>query len=242
MAYGQPPQYPQQNPLPGPGPKPRPGTVTLAVWLQFLTAALLVLTAISMFAVSSAVEDAAADEILNDPAFEGSGLTRDDISTMVTVLFALVAAIYIIFAVFYLVLGLLNNKGKRPARILSWILSGIGLLCCGLGGIVNQIGSTTMSMGSTDYDDDTTQALQDATPGWVTALEWATILMLLLGSLVIIIALAMPPSNDFFRKEKPQPPYPGGPGQPPYPGGPGQPPYPGQQPPPGPGQPPPPQQ
>ncbi len=45
------------------------------------------------------------------------------------------AGVFVIFAACYVVLGLLNNKGKRPARILSWILSGIGLLCCGTGAL-----------------------------------------------------------------------------------------------------------
>ncbi|WP_199040489.1 hypothetical protein [Glycomyces salinus] len=237
MAYGQPP-YPQQNPMPGPGPKPRPGTVTLAVWIQFLTAISLVITALGGFTASGPIEEQAWEDIQSDPSFDASGLTRDDISTLVTVMFAGVAAIFILFAVFYLVLGLLNNKGKRPARILSWILSGLALACCGLPLLVSMVGSATVNLGDTEYEDATTQAVQDATPGWMIASQWITLLLLLVGSLVIIIVLAMPPSNDFFRKEEPQPPYPGGPGQPPYPGGPGQPPYPGQQPPPGPGQPP----
>lgn len=238
MAYPPAPQYPQSPP---PGPRPRPTSVTAVVWTQILTAALLVLTAISMFAMSGAVEEVVVEEMLNDPSMAESGLTSDDIGTLMTLTFAAVAGVYIIFAVFYVVLALLVNKGKRPARVLSWILAGIGLLCCGVGGLIGQLGSMTTTVNGQEYEDEMTQAIEDATPGWLTTLEWITILMFIVGSLVIIILLAVPSSNEFFRKEEaPMGPYMG---QPPYgqqpPGG--QPPY-GQQPPgpqqPGPGQPP----
>ncbi|GAB3236145.1 hypothetical protein GCM10027447_34270 [Glycomyces halotolerans] len=194
--------------------------MTVAVWTQFLTAAVIVLTAIGMFAVQGAVEDEIASQLANDPAFEGSGITADDASTLVTVTFAAVAVVYIIFAAFYVVLGLLNNRGNRPARILSWILSGIALACCGFGGLIGQVGSTTLTVNETEYEDQMTQAVEEATPMWVTTLEWISLLLFIVGSLLIIILLALPASNDFFRKEEPQQQFPG------------QGPYPGQQPPP----------
>jgi MFS family permease len=243
MAYPPAPQYPQAPPPPPSGPKTKPGSVTAVVWTQFLTAALLLVTAIAMFAVQSSVKDIVSDELLNDPAMSDAGLTADDIGTLMTVTFAAVAGIYILFAIFYLILGLLVNKGNRAGRIMSWILSGIGLACCGIGGLIGQVGSMTTTVNGQEYEDEMTQAIEDATPGWVAALDWITLIMFIVGSLVIIILLAVPASNAFFRKEDaPMGPYQGQPpyGQPPQPG-PGQPPY-GQQPPqppqPGPGQPP----
>ncbi len=56
MAYPPAPQYPQQ-PEPS-APRTRPGSVTAAVWTQFLTAAMLILTAISIFATQSSISDA----------------------------------------------------------------------------------------------------------------------------------------------------------------------------------------
>ncbi|MCD0446122.1 hypothetical protein LO763_21145 [Glycomyces sp. A-F 0318] len=228
MAYPPAPQYPQQPPPSGP--KAKPTAVVAVVWTQFITAALLVITGIGMFAVQSAVKDIVLDEVMTDPSLEGSGITVDDVSTLITVTFALVAAVYLLFAVFYIVLGILNNKGSRAARILSWILSGIALACCGIGGLIGQVGQATYTVNGTEYQDEMTQAIEDATPGWVTVLDWATLLAFIVGSLVIIVLLAVPASNEFFRKdEPPMGPYPG---QPPY--GqqppPGQPPY-GQQPP-----------
>lgn len=220
MAYGQPPQYPPQ-PMPQQGPRPRPSSVTTVVWIQFVTAAVLVATAISLFSVQGAVRDAMDEEIRRDP--ELSGVDSEMIDGIITISFVVIAGIYIVFAVFYVVLGLLNNQGKRPARILSWILSGIGLLCCGLGGLIGQIGTAVYSVNDTEFNDEVTQAAEDATPLWVTTLEWISIFLFVVGSLLIVILLAVPSSNDFFRKEQPMPPYPG---QPPY----GQQP-PGQQPP-----------
>ncbi|PRY61891.1 hypothetical protein [Glycomyces artemisiae] len=239
MAYPPAPQYPQQ-PLPQ-GPKTRPGSVAAVVWTQFITAALLVATGIAMFAVQSAVKDVVSDEIQNDPSLADSGITADDISTIITLTFAVVAGVYLLFAVFYVILGILNNKGNRAGRILSWVLSGIALACCGLGGLIGQVGETTYNVNGTEYQDEMTQAVEDATPGWVSALDWATLIVFIVGSLIIIILLAVPASNEFFRKEdlsagpyQGQPPYGQQPGQPPYgqqpPQDPGQPPY-GQQPP-----------
>lgn len=233
MAYPPAPQYPQPQPS---APRVRPGAVTAVVWTQFLTAALLIVTGIGLFSVQSAVQDIVVDEIRNDPAFDGSGITADDIGAIVTVTFAVIAGIYVVFAIFYVVLGLLNNRGARPARILSWILSGIALACCGIGGLINRAGTAmNPAVNETEYQDEMTRAIEEATPGWVSALDWITLIAFIGGSLLIIILLAVPAANEFFRKDDVAGPYPGQPpyGQPPQPG---QPPY-GQQPPPPPGPP-----
>ncbi|MBO3733467.1 hypothetical protein [Glycomyces niveus] len=248
MAYPPAPQYPQSPP---PGPKTKPWSVTAVVWTQILTAVLLVASGIAMFSVMSSVEDAVTEQLLSDPELADSGLTPDNIGSLMTFTFALVAGVYVVFAVFYVIMALLVNKGNRAGRILSWILSGIGLLCCGIGGLIGQVSSSmTANVNGQEYQDEATQAIEDATPAWVNAIDWATLIVLIVGSLVIIILLAVPASNEFFRKEEPpmgpymgQPPYgqqpppqpPQG-GQPPYgQQGPEQPPY-GQQPPPPPQQ------
>lgn len=229
MAYAPPPQYPQQ-PMPSPGPKERPTTVTAAVWIMYLTAATLIATAISLFSAKGAVEDAVKDQVEADPTFAEAGITADDLMPLVTVVFVAVAVVYIVFAVFYVVLGLLDNAGKRPARVLTWILTGIALACCGFGGIINKLGgaSATYTVNGEEYNEEATQALADATPAWVTTLEWVSLLLFILGSLAVIILLALPASNEFFRKEPLPPQFPGQPPygqQPPNPGPP--PPYPG---------------
>jgi hypothetical protein len=231
MAYPPAPQYPQSPP---PGPKTRPAVVTAVVWTQIITAVLLVASGIAMFSVMSSVEDTVKDQLLSDPDLAKSGLTDDNVSSLITFTFALIAGVYVVMAIFYVVLALLVNKGNRAGRILSWVLSGIGLLCCGIGGLIGQVGSMTANVNGQEYQDEATQAIEDATPTWVTAIDWATLIVLIVGSLLIIILLAVPAANDFFRKEEqPMGPYMG---QPPYgqqpgqPGQPGQPPY-GQQPP-----------
>ncbi|HLU28509.1 MAG TPA: hypothetical protein VKZ65_08730, partial [Glycomyces sp.] len=177
-------------------------TVTIAVWIMFLTAAVLVATAIAQFAVQGTVRDAVESQLRSDPALADAGITVDDVSTIVSIVFVGVAVAYIVFAAFYVVLGLLDNAGKRPARILTWILAGVSLACCGLGGLIGQLGAgaTTYTVNGQEYDDELTQAVEDATPGWVTVLEWISLLLFILGSLAIIILLAMPDSNAFFRK------------------------------------------
>ncbi|HEX2143394.1 MAG TPA: hypothetical protein VHG10_02685 [Glycomyces sp.] len=232
MAYPPAPQYPQQ-PEPQ-GPKTRPGTVTAAVWTHFITAALLIITGIGMFSVQGAVADAVMEEMRRDPEFESSGLTESDVSNVVTIGFVVVAVAFVLFAICYIVLGLLNNAGKRPARILSWILAGLSLACCGPYTIISQVGSAVGMNSGDPYQDEMAQSLVDATPAWLNAASWALGIVLILGSLLIIILLAVPASNQFFRKEETgmgpyqgQPPY----GQPPYGQQPPQPGHPGEQPP-----------
>jgi hypothetical protein len=108
----------------------------------------------------------------------------------------------------------------------------MALVCCGPLTLLNEVGnSTQLSSGGTELDAEMTKSILDAIPAWATAAAWIAIVFLFLGSLLVVILLAVPASNEYFRKEAP----PMGPytGQPPYgqqpPGG--QPPY-GQQPPP----------
>lgn len=243
MAYPPAPQYPQQ---PSPeGPRTRPAMVTAVVWTQFLTAAVLVASAIASLSVADATADAMMRALESDPAITDSGADISSFGDWARIGAYIGVGVYILFAVFYVILGLLNNRGNRPGRVLSWVLAGISLACCGLGQLIG-LGMQGLTAGSgQDYNDEMMQAIEDATPMWAAVLNWVALFMFIVGSLLIIILLATPASNEFFRKDEApmgpymgQPPYGQQPGQPPYggPQQPGQPPYggpqqPGQQPP-----------
>jgi hypothetical protein len=58
--------------------------------------------------------------------------------------------------------------------------------------------------------------LEEALPDWLTPLSVAGTAISVLALLAALILLALPASNDFFRRQPPQPPQPVEP-PPPYP-------------------------
>jgi hypothetical protein len=241
MSYPPAPQY--QQPAPE-GPRTRPTVVTAAVWIQFATAAVLIASAIASLTTIDAVVEATMRTLESDPSLADAGTDISTFEDFIRIGAYVGVAAYVIFAAFYVVLGLLNNRGNRPGRVLSWVLSGIALFCCGLGQLIG-LGMQGMSTGGSEqYNDEMMQAVEDATPIWAAVLNWVALFMFIVGSLAVIILLAMPAANDFFRKdESPMGPYPygqpygGQPGQAPGASGPQEPqpgseePPPGQQPP-----------
>jgi hypothetical protein len=200
MAYPPAPQY--QQPAPE-GPKTRPTVVTAAVWIQFATAALLIVSALASLTTVDAVVDATMRAMESDPSLADAGTDISTFEDFIRIGAYVGVAAYVVFAVFYVVLGLLNNRGNRPGRVLSWILSGIALFCCGLGQLIGLgMQGMTAGSGSEQYNDEMMQAIEEATPMWATVLEWVALFMLIAGSLAIIILLAMPAANEFFRKDE----------------------------------------
>ncbi|WP_025273698.1 hypothetical protein [Haloglycomyces albus] len=195
-------------------PKPMPGIVSAAVWIQYATAAFLVLSALAFFAVKSSVEEALQEQLPKSSDFDGMSEAKrqevmDAIPTFMTMFFVVIAAIYIVFAVSYAILAVFNSKGKNPARILSWILSGIALLCCGLPQMLSfaMPDSMTGTGENAEFDQVITEEMEAQIPAWLNVIDWVSLLMLTLGSILIIIFLAMPKANDYFRKETPPPNY-----------------------------------
>ncbi|GAB4003467.1 hypothetical protein GCM10029992_45260 [Glycomyces albus] len=54
-------------------------------------------------------------------------------------------------------------------------------------------------------------AALDAFPAWSSVIDWAVLLLATLGSVLVIILLAVPSSNQFFRKDEPEKYIPGAP-------------------------------
>jgi hypothetical protein len=180
-----------------PGGKSRPATVTAASGLLFVCAAVEVASV-----VLSVIRIGPVLSVLNDEFANSSA--ADTVRATFTVGIIAGVVIAAVFAIGTVVLGLLLRKGKNPARIVTWVLGGIGVLCyaCGLGG--SALGSSLNGMGATSNPD--AEAIQkrltEAVPGWQTALGTAASVVLLLALLAVIILLALPASNEFFRKEQ----------------------------------------
>ena len=179
-----------------PGGKARPGTVTAASLLLFVGAAVeLVSLAISLTQLGpmlSAVEAVYADQ----PG-------ADTVSTVTAAGAIGGATISGLLAVATIVLGILLRSGKNPARIVTWILGGIGVLCnvCSLGGAA-LTSSLNGGTAATPEAEELQRRLNEIIPAWQTAIATIAAVILMLVLLVVIILLALPASNEFFRKEQ----------------------------------------
>ncbi|MFU8872363.1 hypothetical protein [Micromonospora sp. SL4-19] len=209
----------------------RPGVVTTSSWLLIFVAAIQVVNLILTLSTIGTVRDVLKDAY-SGTAAEQAGEVAYAVGIGGAVLTLLLAAGLV-------VLALLNNRGKNGARITTWVLGGI-LLCCTGGGLVNTAAGSLTSSGSTSgnmpSNEEIQRRLEDALPSWYSPTATLLGVLALLALLVALILLALPKSNEFFRKQQPtwEPPVPGG-TYPPYPPTPGYPPVPGQHP--GPAQP-----
>lgn len=201
-----------------PAAKVRPASVTISSYLLFLVAVLQVIGAIvalsTMGTISEVYEDLYAGTEL-----EGVGTTIGTVTSVAGAVFGLLVAAGLV------VLALLNNRGKNPARIVTWVLGGIFLCCTGFG-LVSQLAGSALNMGGDTAEGpspaEVQEALSQALPSWYMPVVLGTSILTLLALLVALILLALPPSNEFFRKPEPvwQPPVPGSayPAYPPPPG------------------------
>ncbi|WP_026267899.1 hypothetical protein [Micromonospora sp. CNB394] len=215
----------------GTPPRTRPGTVTLSSWLLILVAVIQVLNLIVALTVVGTIRDVLTEAYAGTSA-EGAA----DIAYAFSLVMAVVS---LLIAAGLVVLALLNNRGKNGARITTWVLGGI-LFCCTGGGLVSGLAGGMTGGGTTGdvpSSDEIQRRMEDALPSWYTPVSLLLSLVALLALLAALILLALPKSNEFFRKPKAgwEPPVPGGayPAYPSHPGQPGDPAYPSYPPTPG---------
>jgi hypothetical protein len=211
----------------------RPGTVTVASFLLFGLAFLqLISVVVQLTAVGTTVQ-AIRDygTQVGDTTTANAAATATQVTTYIAVAFAL------IYAAAFAVLGMFVGRGRNAARITTWVLAGLSL-CCGVAGLAGNAASGLMqgSSSSSAFDSAAmTRFIQNKLPGWYTPVVATLSVLTIVLAVAVIILLALPASNEFFRKpastgwEPPVPgsgyPPPGG-GYPPAPGG-GYPPAPG---------------
>jgi hypothetical protein len=210
----------------------RPNTVTISSYLLYLVAALQVVSALVTFAVASdyqrVVKDAYAD-------VEGG----DAIASITSISLIGTAIFGLLIGAGLVALAIFNNRGKNPSRITTWVIGGL-FLCCGGFGLITVLAGGSMDFGGPAAPNAPSQAelqemITDAMPSWYTPVTTTVSIIGLLALLGALILLALPPSNEFFRKRPPEweppagqsggylayPAYPGAPGTQPAPGTPG---------------------
>lgn len=163
MSYQPMPPAPQDGPPPqARDPRSAPSTVRNAVRLMFVLAALGL---IIVFANKDALRTAIADA--------NPGYNTTQLDNAVNAGVTIGAVIGIVLIVLYLLLALQVRKGKNWARIVTWVLAGLGVL----GGITNLAQP------------------QAALTKVIAGIELALYI-------VLIVLLAMGPSNEYFRKPR----------------------------------------
>ncbi len=182
-------------------PRPRPGTVTAASYLLYVAAAVEVVSAIVAVSTIGAQRKAMEQAYANYPELK-------DAVPGITVGIGIGTAVFaLLFAAAFVVLGILDGKGKNPARIVTWVLGGLAVCCFGGGLLVNASGSSGMFGGgnTTNAPDpaEVQRILNENLPSWYGPVRTALALLSLLSIIIAIILLAMPASNAYFRKPEP---------------------------------------
>src|SRR3712207_923784 len=117
----------------------RPSTVTVSSWLLYATAALMLIGgAVSLVTVGPSLD------VYRD-AYEG---TPGEGTEGIAVAGAVIGVVLnLLVAAGLVVLGLLNNRGKNPARIVTWVVGGLTLCCSGFG-LIGQAAMSSITLPS----------------------------------------------------------------------------------------------
>lgn len=194
-----------------PGDNRRPTTVTAAGYLQYLVAVLLVIIALLPLASIGKVADAFRQAYANSTT-----PTPDSVATGYEVAAVGGAIITIILAIALAILARFTMRGRQGARITTWVLAGLSVLCT-CGGATGALGSRlTTNTSSSGVSTATVNDLVDkARPSWLVPTTSTLSVIGLLGAIAVIILLALPASNPYFRRAAPG--TPGGGPDPAYP-------------------------
>ncbi|WP_205650558.1 hypothetical protein [Actinoplanes solisilvae] len=221
------PSYPAPG-YPAPAARARPTVVTVAVYLLYAVAAVQALNAVLTFSIAGRITEAVRD------AYAGTEV--DGFESIVSFTFIGGAVINLLLGAGFVVLGILDGRGKNAARIVTWVIGGLALCCfgVGLGGTALVSSFDTGTTTGAPSDAELQRQLEAAQPSWFEPITTTLSVIALLAILGTVILLALPAANDFFRKpaaggwDPTAPPYPGVPGYPAPQGGyQGQPGYPG---------------
>ena len=210
--------YPQGSYAIGsPGPTPRPAVVTWAGILLYAVAGLLAVTTVTVFAESNAIVDGIRQSLAGDPRFDANNL--DSAVSAARVFVAIFALFFLVIAALYVILAIFDLKGRNGMRITTWVIAGIGVLCFGLG--AGGRGSDTIAQSQANGQ---TVTVHVHIPAAISTVTTIVNILGVLCLIAVIILLALPASNDFFRRNKGliivptmDPGYPQYPGYPPAP-------------------------
>jgi hypothetical protein len=182
----------------------RPGSVTLAVVLQLLLAATFLIMPSLAYRYGTRAQAAAEAEVARQ-GFPADVLARNHVNFgegAVGLLLAVAIALGLV------VLAVLNLAGSPAGRIGSWILQPLLLIAGGLI-LSRQVFTVRFLAAAFRKSSDATlaginvrafvDAATGAYPAWFPYVVAARFVLATLGSLLVIILLAVPSANAYFR-------------------------------------------
>jgi hypothetical protein len=180
---------------------PRPTSVTVSSLLLYIMAALLLISAaLSIFTISSVSQADLIDALETDP-----NMTGDLAETAAGIAVATVwgtAILYLLIALVIVLCGIFVARGKQWARITSWVFAGFAVLCCGAGGLIG-VAAGGLTGAETANQEAIEEVLTGDMPSWISSVNTLFAVLWLLIGIAIIVLLALPPSNAYFRKPEP---------------------------------------
>jgi hypothetical protein len=171
----------------------RPTVVTAAGSLLFAVAGLLVVDVI----VSGATFSTAVHNV--DTTYAGQP-THDNIVATAELGIGFAMAFNVVLAVLFGVLAVFDLRGNNGMRITTWAVGGVGMLCLGCS-FGNVTASTFQQNGTTSQA--AAVKIRNVVPAWAGYTEVVVNITALLALVIVIILLALPASNAFFRKTPP---------------------------------------
>jgi hypothetical protein len=186
----------------------RPAPILIAVSTMFLTGICLLATAIGLVLMRGDLKEGIERGLREDSSFsDAAGMAGLNAAVLTFYLMA-TAAIYLLSGVFQLLLAPMIYKGISAARVLGLVLAGVSLGFCGIGGIASRAMVVNFSHLGERYDEQLSGALLRAVPTWLASLQWLSLLLLIAGSMLVIILLAVPASKEHFvRRSRAYSPY-----------------------------------
>lgn len=206
--------------VPGPVASPRrPAVVTLAAAVMVVMGIVGLVNALAGLATMQGIVERFRI------AAQRTGASPSDIDAISAFAWATVivaALVGVVLAVLLIVLAVGNLRGSNGARIATWIVCGLGLIC-GCCGLVVAIGQSAVPVSAAAGDrvtQDLLRALTAEYPSWWVWLNAGLSAAQALGYLVVALLLALPAASAFFRRtpmqrQQPIPPTPEPPPTPP---------------------------
>lgn len=213
--------YPGE-PAPDPmTPAPRPAVVTLAAAVMVVMGIVGLVNALAGLATMQGIVERFR---IAAQRTDASPSDIDAISAFGWMTVIVAAVVGVVLAVLLTVLAVGNLRGSNGARIATWIVCGLGLIC-GCCGLVVAIGQSAVPVSTAAGDrvtQDLLRALTEEYPPWWVWLNAGLSAAQALGYLVVALLLALPAANAFFRRtpaqrQQPIPPTPELPPMPPTP-------------------------
>src|SRR5262245_38253431 len=121
-----------------PAAKPRPTVVTAGMVLLFVIAALILARgALGVITVIGHGDEIASQFVQGVPI----GSAVNGLSAIIS------SVVYVVLAAGAVATGVLVGKGRNPARVVAWSLSGVLALCCGCQSIASLFSGAIESAG-----------------------------------------------------------------------------------------------